>query len=483
MRLLVVGLAGCLLVACGPRLSVTPVSTTALRAPEICGQGPYEIEIAALGARWGEGVAFHAISPHPLDLEYEVRVNDDAPAVRGNLRGFKRPQQVNSNGNTHYELRVPANEVFDNSRCVAREAEASLVEVPAGSTPAAGWPGPPAGETTTAETPGGETPAAETPGETTTAETPSAETTAAAHANLTLLPAEWDNLGYEQMQQRGLGYIEGPYKVWKVDRLDETNAPPFQEGDRIRIRFWSMVPNPLEGVIFVVSHLVNGANVSDEEYEAHLNEEHAEREREAQERAARGPSRRERRRAERRQRRQEEAAARRQYCDAHYEDEDCWGPGGHAGYLVRLEEERRRREAEAAARPVMPDGPPPPPQAEDRPPKPSPNSRWVPGYWHWFAERWVWIAGHWDVPASDLQAGTTIVAPTAPPPAPRETPPPPPAPGLVWQPGFWQWNGQNFVWIAGRWALPQDNKEWQAPSWQVRGNVRIFVPGRWRVRR
>jgi hypothetical protein len=30
----------------------------------------------------------------------------------------------------------------------------------------------------------------------------------------------------------------------------------------------------------------------------------------------------------------------------------------------------------------------------------------------------------------------------------------PPAPGMVWVPGAWHWDGARYVWIPGRWETP-----------------------------
>jgi hypothetical protein len=40
------------------------------------------------------------------------------------------------------------------------------------------------------------------------------------------------------------------------------------------------------------------------------------------------------------------------------------------------------------------------------------------------------------------------------PPAPVvEVAPPPPAPGYVWQPGYWSWNGVQYVWVPGGYVV------------------------------
>lgn len=40
------------------------------------------------------------------------------------------------------------------------------------------------------------------------------------------------------------------------------------------------------------------------------------------------------------------------------------------------------------------------------------------------------------------------------PPAPVvEVVPAPPAPGYVWQPGYWSWNGVQYVWVPGAYVV------------------------------
>src|SRR3984957_12465610 len=41
------------------------------------------------------------------------------------------------------------------------------------------------------------------------------------------------------------------------------------------------------------------------------------------------------------------------------------------------------------------------------------------------------------------------------PPAPVvETVPAPPAPGSVWTPGYWSWDGVKYVWVPGQYVVP-----------------------------
>ena len=55
-------------------------------------------------------------------------------------------------------------------------------------------------------------------------------------------------------------------------------------------------------------------------------------------------------------------------------------------------------EPESPPRGLVVSGPPPAPVREDRPPQPSPQAAWVPGYWHWTGMQYSWIPGHWEAP-------------------------------------------------------------------------------------
>ncbi|MBL9020110.1 MAG: YXWGXW repeat-containing protein [Myxococcales bacterium] len=129
--------------------------------------------------------------------------------------------------------------------------------------------------------------------------------------------------------------------------------------------------------------------------------------------------------------------------------------------------------------------PPPPPRAEVKPPKPSKNARWIPGYWIYEQTKFHWIAGLWDVPAEDIQKELTVVAPTPPPAAPAapEVPrEPAPTVTAVWTPGSWQWDGRAYVWVTGAWRIPPaPQSTWQAPTWNVRRGRAVYVPGGWRI--
>ena len=458
------------LVGCGPRAFPELQSTTALQAATRCGQGPYEVSVAAYGNRWGEDIELQVYGDHPPNLQYAIEV--DGEVVRqGAFEGFTMPQPyTNEEGNE--SIRYVAYEGPPmHDLCGRSDAEAALAAAPVVvmERPSAG------GEVAVTPAPTVEVEAS------VDVDVPVVE----ADARTQLETVEWRSRTGREFFDAGIGHTHSVIAQWRNE--DPNAPPPLAEGAPIRLRIWGNTANMMEGLVFVVRRYRITPNVPEEEYVAHLHEEEAEREleaaereRRAAERAARGPSRRQRRRARRARERAAEAQARREFCDAHHADEDCWGPGGYAAEMARREQARQEREAELAARIPAPDGPPPPPRPEAQPPKSSMHATWVPGYWHWVG-RWVWIGGSWDVPEADLQAFATVQAPSAPPPPRAETPPPAPGPGLVWVAGYWQWDGQRFVWVDGRWQLPRAGATWVAPSWQVRGGGVVFMPGRWSV--
>jgi hypothetical protein len=186
----------------------------------------------------------------------------------------------------------------------------------------------------------------------------------------------------------------------------------------------------------------------------------------------------------------------------------------HREEVARLERERERERQEELARrererryPFLraPPAPPPPPprtlppapQAESQPPRPSLHATWFAGYWRWSDEQgWLWLGGRWRVPPEDVQRDLTVHAPAPPPPPKAEAPPPPPAPpaaaparpqpqpAVAWTPGYWQWDGRVFVWVIGSWQLlPRPGAVWSPDRWEPRGRVSVYVPGGWRVGR
>jgi hypothetical protein len=161
----------------------------------------------------------------------------------------------------------------------------------------------------------------------------------------------------------------------------------------------------------------------------------------------------------------------------------------------------------AAQTPVVVPRAPPPPVPElppaDRPA--DPRIVWVPGYWAWDDDRadflWVsgcwrlpppgygWVPGYWTQVVGGFQwvEGFWLAAPAnevvylPPPPASMEGGPPglAPADNLIWTPGYWAWNGFQYVWMGGQWAVAQADWVWMPAHYIVTPRGCIFVSGYW----
>ena len=200
-------------------------------------------------------------------------------------------------------------------------------------------------------------------------------------------------------------------------------------GSEIRVRVWSQQPNDVSGAMLRIVHNVDEPNVSDEKWQAHLDRE------------------------EERWRREDQR---------------------------RAEEERLRPGQKTRFQPKQPAAPPPAPRSQERPPQPSVNAQWIPGYWHWTENRWIWLAGQWRVPDADVAAGLTVTAPHGPPTPRNDSRPPAPAVGMVWVAGYWLWNGGTYVWVRGHWRFaPRVGVRWRGPTWRPGARGVVFVPGRW----
>ena len=467
LRLVSLVMVAGLAVGCGPYMDRDTIAVLAYQAPERCGQGPYEIVVPARGGRWGEGVEVVAYSPRQIEGRYEVSVGDEVLAT-GAFERRQVPSRQSTAADPEWAMNT-SDAPTDNARCLAPDAQRAIAESTSGGEAVVVPASPSASGTIVSDTP---------------VEASSVELREVRWGR-------WFELTPAQMSERGLGRVSIVERSWHPRDPENDPTPPLAPDTPIRIRLWSNLPNDLEGVSFVVAHTVARPSVSDEEWIAHLRAEREER------------ARQDRARHEAEQRRLDAWTA---HCNAHHEDTQCWGPGGYEGAIARrrraeedaprLAREREELARQIAARqaaqaasapppppPAHPEGPPPPPRAEARPPQPSVHATWTPGYWHWHAARWVWIGGSWEVPPEDLERDQTVQAPHAPPPLQVEVQPAAPAPQMVWVPGYWQWDGARFVWIAGRWDLPRSQgATWQAPSWRPGSRGAVFVPGRWQVR-
>ena len=68
----------------------------------------------------------------------------------------------------------------------------------------------------------------------------------------------------------------------------------------------------------------------------------------------------------------------------------------------------------------------------------------------------------------------------APPPLPVYVQPPIPAPGYLWVPGYWAWDGDGYYWVPGTWVLPPYvGALWTPGYWGWGGGVYVFHRGYW----
>lgn len=77
--------------------------------------------------------------------------------------------------------------------------------------------------------------------------------------------------------------------------------------------------------------------------------------------------------------------------------------------------------------------------------------------------------------------GSLVTAPS-PPPAPRaEIIPPSPGPQMVWEPGYWSFNGGSWLWIPGHYeARPQPAAQWIPGHWmQQSDGAWVWIAGFW----
>jgi hypothetical protein len=66
------------------------------------------------------------------------------------------------------------------------------------------------------------------------------------------------------------------------------------------------------------------------------------------------------------------------------------------------------------------------------------------------------------------------------PPAPlAETIPPGPNFSAYWLPGYWQWNGRDYVWTGGHWEQSRPGMAYQQTYWTNHDGYWEFHPGGW----
>ena len=96
------------------------------------------------------------------------------------------------------------------------------------------------------------------------------------------------------------------------------------------------------------------------------------------------------------------------------------------------------------------------------------------------------LAGCYAAPHERIARTTTVVEEpvhiTLRPPAPRsELIPPAPNERVVWDPGRWNWNGQAYFWISGRYVeRPYQQAVWKPGHWSEQSGAWVWDEGRWR---
>jgi WXXGXW repeat (2 copies) len=80
-----------------------------------------------------------------------------------------------------------------------------------------------------------------------------------------------------------------------------------------------------------------------------------------------------------------------------------------------------------------------------------------------------------------LAAKARVYVSVAPPAAVVETPGTAPAAGYVWTPGYYRWDGNNYVWTGGVWVVPPHrHAHWVAGRWVHHHHQYYFQEGYWR---
>jgi hypothetical protein len=73
-----------------------------------------------------------------------------------------------------------------------------------------------------------------------------------------------------------------------------------------------------------------------------------------------------------------------------------------------------------------------------------------------------------------------VIVREAPPPIIVERRPPMPGQGHIWIDGYWNWNGRQYVWEPGHWAVPpRERVIWIAPRYERHEQGYRYMPGRW----
>jgi hypothetical protein len=81
---------------------------------------------------------------------------------------------------------------------------------------------------------------------------------------------------------------------------------------------------------------------------------------------------------------------------------------------------------------------------------------------------------------ASAQIAISVTAPIAPPALPIYVQPALPAPGYLWTPGYWAWDGADYYWVPGTWAMPPNvGLLWTPGYWGWNDGAYLFNTGYW----
>src|ERR1700753_4284926 len=81
---------------------------------------------------------------------------------------------------------------------------------------------------------------------------------------------------------------------------------------------------------------------------------------------------------------------------------------------------------------------------------------------------------------SQAAVGLNVQVEVAPPDIPAYTQPDLPAPGYLWTPGYWAWDGMDYYWVPGTWVEPPVNGMlWTPGYWAFKDGFCSCTDGYW----
>jgi hypothetical protein len=112
-----------------------------------------------------------------------------------------------------------------------------------------------------------------------------------------------------------------------------------------------------------------------------------------------------------------------------------------------------------------------------------PGRRWQAGRWERQGDRYVWFPGAWvgaAPPPPPPPQAVYIAPPPPPPPLPPETQDRSPGdPNQIWIPGAYEWRGDRYVFVRGRWDRARPGRRWNPGHWDREGDRNVWRQGDW----